>query len=244
MGRKTILFVDDEPDFRRTVRYWLEPMGYRVVDAVDGEHAWKLIQQQMPDLVMTDIKMPQMDGVELCRLIKLTEATSGIPVIMFTSHAEADVQLAGTEAGADAYVSKDVDWRILHARIEAMLRERSRQSETTRRQVDSAKRQTLSQAVTTLAHYINNSVMAIHTTAAAINPANPDHAHLLQRTCQVEAKKMLAVLRALKKMADEESLRMTTYVGEELMFDLEAELARLPSSPARPLDTAGGKTDS
>ncbi len=229
--RKTILFVDDEPDVRRTMRYWLASLGYRAIDAVDGEHAWKLVQEHTPDLVMTDVAMPQMDGVELCRRIKLTEATAGIPVIMFTSHDQTDLQLAGTEAGADAYVSKETDFRILQARLEAILKDRTRQSEATQRQVETAKRQTLSQTVTTLAHHINNSVMAIHATASAIDPASPDHARTLRRVCQTEARKMLTVLRALKKMAEEEELKTTVYVGSELMFDLERELTRL-ASPA------------
>lgn len=229
--RRTILFVDDEPDFRRTMRYWLESLGYRSVDAVDGEHAWKLIQQQAPDLVMTDVAMPQMDGVELCRRIKLTEATAGIPVIMFTGHDETDLQLSGTKAGADAYVSKETDLRILQARMEAILKDRSRESDARQREVDAIKRQTLGQTVTTLAHHINNSVMAIHATASAVDPANPDQARTLQRVCQTEARKMFTVLRALKKMADEEELKTTVYVGKELMFDLEQELVRLSSPP-------------
>ena len=227
--RKTILFVDDEPDFRRTMVYWLESLGYRAIDAVDGDHGWRLVQHHLPDLVMTDVAMPQVDGVELCRRIKLTETTAGIPVVMFTGHNETNLQLAGTEAGADGYVSKETDLRILQARIEAILKDRVRQSQSTQREITTARRQTLSQAVTTLAHHINNSVMAIHATASAIDPDNPDHGRTLQRVCQTEARKMLTVLRALKRMADEEELRTTVYVGKELMFDLETELARLAS---------------
>jgi len=238
--RRTILLVEDETNIRHLMRRWLEHLGYEVYDAPDGKRGWELVQEHMPELVMTDIAMPEMDGVELCRLIKLTDKTSGIPVLVFTSYSETESQLAGAEAGADAYLSKETDLRVLQARIEALLKARLRQSEATRREVASVRRQTLSQSVTTLAHYINNSVMAIHATAGVIDPTKPDQAEKLQRVCQAEARKILVVLRALKRMAEEEDLKTTVYVGHETMFDLEAELARLSAAMAKPGgDTSG-----
>jgi len=227
----TILLVEDQEDYRHLMRRWLEARGYRVIEAADGRAGWAALQEHGADLVLTDIAMPVMDGVALCRQIKATEATAAVPVIMLTSHTEAPTQLAGTNAGADGYIAKDSDARLIEARIAALVKERARQTEATRREVEAARKQTLSQAVITLAHHMNNSLMGIHATASVIDPTRPEHALKLQRVCQAEARKMFAVLRALRKMAEEEGLRTTVYVGSELMFDLEAELARLTGTP-------------
>ncbi|HOT37339.1 MAG TPA: response regulator [Candidatus Latescibacteria bacterium] len=226
----TILLVEDEPGIRSVTAKWLAHHGYAVDEAENGKEGWECIQQRAPDLVITDIAMPEMDGVELCRLIKTTESTADIPVLMFTSHAEADLQLAGTKAGADAYIPKNGDLRVLNARIEALAAARSRARQETER----TRRLTLSQSVTTLAHHINNSVIAIHATASVVDPNNPQQAQKLRHVCQTEARKMLLVLKALKEMAEREELKTTVYVGNELMFDLEAALRQLDSGAKSP----------
>jgi DNA-binding response OmpR family regulator len=227
----TILIVEDEPEIRSMTAKWLVRSGYEVLEAENGRLGWERVQQNHPDIVLTDVAMPEMDGVELCRLIKLGDATAKTPVLIFTSHSEAELQVAGTQAGADAYVPKNTDLRILLARIEALLEARSRAQEETDRTVASTRKLTLSQSVTTLAHHINNSVMAIHAMAGVVDPTNVEHARKLKQVCQVEARKMLLVLRALKEMAEREELKTTVYVGKELMFDLEAELAQLKTPP-------------
>ncbi|HDS73945.1 MAG TPA: response regulator, partial [Firmicutes bacterium] len=200
----------------------------------NGREGWEGISTRKPDIVLSDIAMPEMDGVELCRRIKTTESTSDIPVIMFTSLKEAEIQLAGTSAGADAYLSKDTDPRILKARIEALLASRTRQSESTEKRVDSARRQTLSQTVVTLAHHLNNSLISMHATASVVNPDNTSDSRKLRDVCITETRKMLVVLKALKQMADERELKTTVYVGSEVMFDLETELARLADATEKP----------
>jgi len=226
----TILLVEDEPAIRSMTAQWLSRNGYAVDEAENGKAAWDHIQQTPPEVVITDVAMPEMDGVELCRLIKTTGSTAGIPVLMFTSHSEADLQLAGTEAGADAYLPKDGDLRVLKARIEALAAARSRALLET----EQTRRLTLSQSVTTLAHHINNSVMAIHATAAVVDPNDPRQAHKLRQVCQTEARKMLLVLKALKAMAERDELKTTVYVGKELMFDLEAALKQLDAGAKPP----------
>ncbi len=223
----TILLVEDQSDVRHLIRLWLQRLGYAVYEATNGREGWEAVSRRKPDIVLSDIAMPEMDGVELCRRIKTSEGTADIPVIMFTSLKEAEIQLAGTSAGADAYLSKDADPRILKARIEALLAARTRQSETTAKQLDTARRQTLGQTVITLAHHLNNSLISIHATASVVKSDNVDDAKKLQQVCLMESRKMLVVLKALKQMADEEELKTTVYVGSEVMFDLEAELARL-----------------
>jgi len=228
-----ILYVEDDASARRVFAITLRKSGYDVAEAADGAEGWELVRQRAFDVVLTDLNMPEMSGAELCRRIKTDEELSETPVIVFTSHSEVDNEIEGTEAGADAYMSKDTDPRVLRARIEALIKERTRQVEATARKVQSVQRQTLSQSVTTLAHHINNSVMSIHSAATVIDRDNPEHVRKLQQVCRLEARKILSVLKALKTMAEFEELKTTPYLGEDMMFDLEAELSKLDDASTR-----------
>lgn len=222
-----ILLVEDQADVRHVAKLWLERLEFEVVEAENGAVALAILPGFDPDLVLTDLAMPVMDGVELCRSIKSDPGTQDIPVLMFTSHTDAEAEVAGTSAGADAYVAKGGDPRILKARIEALVAARTRNTEAVERELDTARRQTLGQTVITLTHHLNNSLISIHAAASVIDPERTDDARKLKQICQTEARKMLVVLRALKEMAEHEELKTTTYVNDELMFDLEAELSRL-----------------
>jgi DNA-binding response OmpR family regulator len=235
---RTILLVEDEYDIRRVTRLWLEKLDYQVIEAANGNDGWGLIRTNRPDVVLTDITMPGMDGVELCRLIKSTEETADTPVIMFTSHAESEIELRGTNAGADAYLVKGADSRVLQARIEAVLTERSRQTKSRAREVDTARRKTLSQTVITLAHHLNNSLISIHATASVVDHTDAEMSEKLKNVCLSESRKMLTVLKALRAMAEQQELKTTVYVGDELMFDLEDELGKQSENTTRFEDNA------
>jgi DNA-binding response OmpR family regulator len=222
-----ILFSEDESGTRKVISLWLRKAGYEVVEAQNGVDAWEKLQDYVPDMVITDLSMPEMGGMELCRKIKLSDKLAGVPVIVFTSHDEVDRQVEGAAAGADAYLSKDTDLRVLLARIDVLLKEKNRHDEETAREVATIRKATLAQSVTTLAHHISNGIMAIHSAASVIDPENIEHVQRLQNVCQTESRKILHVLKALKKMAEYEELKTTTYVGDELMFDLDTELENL-----------------
>ena len=223
----TVLYVEDEATTRRVFSIWLEKMGYTAIIATNGCEAWKILQATIPDIILTDLSMPEMDGAELCRRVKLNDNLSHIPVIVLTSHTEVDQQVAGADAGADDYVLKDTNLRILQARMQALLKAQIRRDEVTRREVEDVQQQTLSQAVTTLAHHINNSVMSINSTADVINPQNEEHVKKLREVCKLESHRILLVLKTLKQMTEMRELKSTTYVGNELMFDLNSGLSEL-----------------
>ena len=228
-----VLYAEDDAGTRRVIALALSKMGYIVKATKDGKEAWEALPEFHPDIVLTDLSMPEMDGAELCRRIRENGPTSSMPIIVLTSHRDVDYQVQGAEAGADAYLVKDTDLRVLNARMQALLKTTTRNAETTRREVESVQRQTLSQSVTTVAHHINNSVMAISSAARVIDPANAEHVAKLQHVCQLESRKILFVLKALKKMADTEELKSTTYVGEELMFDLAEGLKSLAGDTSK-----------
>jgi two-component system KDP operon response regulator KdpE len=116
---KLILVVDDEPRMRRFMQMNLDLEGYRVIEAGNGLEAVNRVREDLPDLVVLDVMMPEMDGFEALRLIR---QTSSVPVIMLTVKSEEDDRVRGLELGADDYVTKPFSPRELASRIKAVLR--------------------------------------------------------------------------------------------------------------------------
>ena len=119
MAGHTILVVDDDGHIRDVVRFALEQAGQRVVEAKDGDEALQRFAQRRFDIVVLDITMPGIDGLEVCRKIR---ATSDVPIIFLSSRDEELDRVLGLELGADDYVSKPFSPRELVARIKAVLR--------------------------------------------------------------------------------------------------------------------------
>ncbi len=115
----TILVVDDEPNILEVVSAYLKRELYRVVTAADGEDALKQVAEHSPDLVVLDVMLPRLDGLEVCRRIR---ATSNTPVIMLTARGDETDKLVGLGIGADDYLTKPFSPRELVARIKAVLR--------------------------------------------------------------------------------------------------------------------------
>ena len=118
-----ILIVEDNDDLRNFMQYSLGE-EFDVSTADDGVKAWEMIRKSIPDLVVSDVMMPNMDGFELCRLIKSTYETSHIPVILLTALSEKSEQLHGLGLGADDYLTKPFDMTILRQRIRTMMMNR------------------------------------------------------------------------------------------------------------------------
>lgn len=122
MAKGRILIIDDEEDLIELVRYNLEREGFQVKGATDGESGLDLASKETPDLVIVDLMLPGIDGLEVCRALRSGSRTSSIPVIMLTAKsAEAD-RIVGLELGADDYVTKPFSPRELAARVKAVLR--------------------------------------------------------------------------------------------------------------------------
>ncbi len=118
-----ILIVEDNDDLRNFMQYPLQA-DFEVLLAGDGAEAWDIIQKQLPDLVVSDVMMPNMDGFELCRLMKSTYETSHIPLILLTALTGKAEQLQGLGLGADDYLTKPFDMSLLAQRIKSIIRNR------------------------------------------------------------------------------------------------------------------------
>src|ERR671933_377073 len=117
-GVSTVLVVDDEPIVRDVVVRYLEREGFRTVSAADGESARELVEQDPPELVVLDVMLPGIDGLDLCRWIR---RRSEVPVIMLTARGDEADRIVGLELGADDYVTKPFSPRELAARVRTVL---------------------------------------------------------------------------------------------------------------------------
>ena len=122
MPGERILFVDDEEQIRKLLSTWLTRHGYEISVANDGWEALKTIRAKAPDLVITDVNMPNMNGLELTRRMRADHRTARIPVIMLSARKQADDVLSGYAEGADEYVPKPVEMAVLEAKIEVLIK--------------------------------------------------------------------------------------------------------------------------
>jgi two-component system phosphate regulon response regulator PhoB len=120
--RPHVLIVEDEPDLLDLLRYNLERDGFVVTGVVSGEKALQIVQRQPPDLIVLDLMLPGIDGLEVCRRVRSSPETRDVPIVMLTARGEDADVVAGLELGADDYVTKPFSPRVLAARIKAVLR--------------------------------------------------------------------------------------------------------------------------
>ena len=122
MVQKKILVVDDEKDIVELISYNLEQEGFAVIKAYDGQMAWEKVKTAKPDLVVLDLMIPGIHGLEVCKLIRRDAATETLPIIMLTAKSDQVDKILGLELGADDYITKPFNVRELIARIRAVLR--------------------------------------------------------------------------------------------------------------------------
>jgi two-component system, OmpR family, alkaline phosphatase synthesis response regulator PhoP len=119
---KTVLVVDDEKDIVELVAYNLEREGFKVTRAFDADQALRSIKEKPPDLVILDLMLPGMSGMDLCRLMRKKPETENVPIIMLTAKSDILDKIMGLEIGADDYITKPFNVRELIARVRAVLR--------------------------------------------------------------------------------------------------------------------------
>ncbi|MDD4736167.1 MAG: response regulator transcription factor [Kiritimatiellae bacterium] len=127
MAREHILVIEDEEDIQELLRYNLQREGYRVSLAASGERGYQLICSEKPDLVVLDLMLPGMDGLEVCRRVKQDVAVRHIPLVMASAKGEESDVVVGLELGADDYLTKPFSPKVLVARIKTVLRRKARE---------------------------------------------------------------------------------------------------------------------
>ncbi|HWO43757.1 MAG TPA: response regulator transcription factor [Candidatus Eisenbacteria bacterium] len=117
-----ILVIEDEPDIRKLVQYNLAQERFKVIEAEDGEQALRILQRDKPNLIILDLMLPGLSGVELCKMLRERPETAQLPILMLTAKAGEADRVVGLEIGADDYLTKPFSPRELVARIRAILR--------------------------------------------------------------------------------------------------------------------------
>jgi len=119
-----ILVIDDEKDIVELICYNLEKEGFSVLIAYDGEAALRAVKAQKPDLIILDLMLPKISGLDVCKAVRNNSATANLPIVMLTAKAEEVDKIIGLEMGADDYITKPFSIKELIARVRAMLRRR------------------------------------------------------------------------------------------------------------------------
>jgi two-component system phosphate regulon response regulator PhoB len=130
-----VLVIDDEKDIVSLLRYHLEKAGFQCLEGPDGVAALRLVHEHHPDLLILDLMLPGMDGLEVCRYLRQDAATARLPILMLTAKAEEVDRVVGLEVGADDYVVKPFSPRELVARVRAILRRAQEPSDLSIRRI-------------------------------------------------------------------------------------------------------------
>ena len=128
MSRFRILIIEDEAHIIELIKFNLESNGFEVITAMDGLTGLKTIEQEKPDLVLLDLMLPQMDGIEVCKNAKMNPEIKEIPIIMLTARGSEMDKVLGLEIGADDYMTKPFSIRELIARIKVVLRRSNKET--------------------------------------------------------------------------------------------------------------------
>lgn len=123
MTLKTVLVVEDDPDFQKLTRHILEQEGYKIFTASNGAQGLKVLEEWIPDMILLDIRLPDMDGYEICRIIRSNPRHGRIPIIMVTVESEVKNIVRGLKMGADDYIVKPFDPKELLARVRGLFRQ-------------------------------------------------------------------------------------------------------------------------
>ncbi len=122
MKKKKILLVDDENDMIFVVKLELEANGYDVLTAANGQDGLDMARREKPDLIILDLMLPKVDGYKVCRILKFDEKYKSIPIIIFTARSQKSDEAIGKEVGADAFIVKPFESKVLLGKIAELLK--------------------------------------------------------------------------------------------------------------------------
>jgi signal transduction histidine kinase/DNA-binding response OmpR family regulator len=245
-----ILLIDDNSDVRRYIRSHFD-RDYHIIEAVDGAEGLQKASEKMPDLIISDVMMPKMDGIELCRQVKTDELTSHIPVILLTAKATGESKVEGLETGADDYITKPFDARELQVRAKNLIEQRRKLRERFRREmtlqprevtVNSMDEQFLQRALDIVEKHLSDSEFGVETFSKQIGMSRQHLNRKLQALTTHSANDFIRIVR-LKRAAQllEKKSATVTEIAYEVGFNNPAyfaecfrkEFGRSPSQYAR-----------
>ncbi|MFH1862328.1 MAG: response regulator [bacterium] len=222
-----LLIADDDPLIQDILKVKLERTGYRVDIAANGSRTLSSIAEDKPDLLILDIKMPELDGFEICRRLRADESTQLLPILILTAYGSVDYIVKGLEAGADDYVAKPFHFEEVLMRIRNLLRLRRVEKELREKEAHLAQVDLLGQILVTMAHHINNSLAIISGRAQVLKLNNPAHAKKLKEVCLTQTRRIQVVMESLEDMARKMRIHSVNQVGlDKTILDWEEDIER------------------
>ena len=224
-----VLVIDDEKDIVSLLRYHLEKSGFQCLEGMDGSVALRLVREHHPDLLILDLMLPGMDGLEICRQLRQDVTTARLPILMLTAKAEEVDRVVGLEVGADDYVVKPFSPRELVARVRAILRRAHEPADLSARRVGELE-------VDESRHSVTVQGTAVELTAkefgllCALMRANGrvlNREQLLEGVwgyadaAEIESRTVDVHIRRLREKLGSEAKRIVTVKGVGYRFDME-----------------------
>ena len=219
-----LLVVDDNEDFRLFMRHSLE-LQFRVEVASNGKEAWEKIQEQHPDLIISDVMMPGMDGNELCRLIKEDKRTARIPVILLTARQAVESKVKGLQTGADDYVTKPFNMTVLVLRIRKLI-ELSRYRQATHTAIDptpsdivitSLDEKLIEKAIKYVEDNISRSDLSVEELSRELGMSR---VHLYKKLLQLTGKSPIEFIRVIRLKRAAQLLRESQLHVSEVAYEV------------------------
>ncbi len=203
----TVLVVEDEPAIQELIAYNLKQAGHQPLRADSAEHALRLVQNALPDLVLLDWMLPGLSGIELARRLRSDKRTRSVPIIMLTARAEEHDKLTGLDTGADDYITKPFSPRELNARVKAVLRRRAPQmtddivqiatlrlDPTTHRVTAKGEQVHLGPTEFRLLHFLMTHAERVHSRTQLLDHVWGDHVFVEERTVDVHIRRLRKAL--------------------------------------------------
>jgi signal transduction histidine kinase/ligand-binding sensor domain-containing protein/DNA-binding response OmpR family regulator len=220
-----VLLVEDNEDFRFYLKDNLKS-DYQIVEASNGKDGWKKTQEQLPDLIVSDIMMPEMNGIELCKKIKSDQRVSHIPVILLTARAAEEQKVEGFQAGADDYITKPFNFEILASRIQNLIVQREKLHKNFPKQLD-VKASELN--ITPLDEkFIQNAIKCVEENVSKTDFSVEDmsrelgisRAHLYKKTLALTGKSPLEFIRTIRLQQAAQLLEKSQLTVAEIAYQV------------------------
>jgi len=202
-----VLVVEDEPAIQELIAYNLKQAGHQPLRADDAEHALRLVQEALPDLILLDWMLPGLSGIELARRLRGDRRTKAIPIIMLTARADEQDKLTGLDTGADDYITKPFSPRELNARVKAVLRRRAPQMTDDVVQVGGLRLDPATHRVSAgseavalgptefrLLHFLMTHPERVHSRTQLLDQVWGDHVFVEERTVDVHIRRLRKAL--------------------------------------------------
>jgi CheY-like chemotaxis protein len=212
------LVIDDDPSIVRFLEIYLGGQGFQIHSALTGEEGIELAHRLVPDIVLLDYVMPDLDGMEVLRRLKQDERTRAVPVVVLTARSEVIEKVKSLDLGVDDYVTKPFDIRELKARLVSILSRRREQEEST----EVEKIRTLREVVASVSHEVNNPLAAILMCAESLERRHAGAADVVEKS-RVIQENVMRIRDMLKRLERVKVFASKPYVAGERILDLGEE---------------------